>query len=98
MTSAQAIVFNKSVPSVLVENTVIVITGKKLNTSQNPFKAKLITDDGQSINLESQVFNNGTKARITLPDIPDSGSKAYKVTLDLAGGNVDESSPKEKTI
>lgn len=96
--NANAVVSTNSVPSVVVENTVITVKGRKLNTSNNPFTATLVTEDGQTVTLQSEVFKKGRKARITLPDIPDTGSQAYKVTLNLSGGNVDTTAPQQFVV
>jgi hypothetical protein len=96
--SAEAIVSTTSVPEVVVENTQIVVSGRKLTTTDNPFTASLVTADGQTISLEAQVFKKNRRARITMPDIPSSGAQAYKVTLNLAGGNVDATAPQQFVV
>ena len=85
----------KSVPSLFVEKTEITVYGDNLESNQNPFKVILVTADGQSLELDSQVKPSGLAARISLPSLPVNASKTYKITLNISGGDVPVGNPEQ---
>jgi hypothetical protein len=85
----------KSIPSLFVEKTEITVYGDNLESNQNPFKVILVTADGQSLELDSQVKPSGLAARISLPSLPVNASKTYKITLNISGGDVPAGNPEQ---
>lgn len=93
MSPAMATVNSNTVPGTALEESVLSIKGKKMNSGSNPFTVTLKTADGQSIDLPTAVKNKGNKADVLLPTIPDSVSGLVQVVLEISGGNVDAASP-----
>lgn len=88
--SAMATVTTTTVPEFLVSSDDFTLKGKSMNSASNPFKAVLVTADGQEFELPSFVKSNAKKAWILTPDISATGYDIMKVTLKLSGGNVAE--------
>jgi len=93
MNPALATVNSNTVPGTVLEESVLSIKGKKLNSGSNPFTVTLKTADGQTIDLPTAVKNKGKAADILMPTIPDSVAGLVQVVLEISGGNVDASSP-----
>jgi len=66
-----------------------------LNSKENPFKATLISADGQNLDLISKVAPTGKTASIVLPALPESTNNIFKITLNLSGGDVALEKPQQ---
>jgi hypothetical protein len=93
--AAQAVVRPSSVPDLLVEKTVITVLGSTLESDTNPFKATLVTADGQSIPLSSMLKPSGKAVKISLPSLPVNSTGTFKVTLNISGGDVPDTTPQQ---
>jgi hypothetical protein len=85
----EAKVFSQSVSASAIEEQVMNIKGKRLDSPNNPFKASLLLENNQQLELAAQVnkrFNRANRVAITLPKV----SSDVKGLLRFSGGNVSE--------
>lgn len=91
----RALVKVNSVAPILVEKTEVKLRGNNLHSKENPFKAILITADGQAVDLISTINSSAKSANIILPAIPASTNNIFKVTLNISGGDVLAEKPQQ---
>ena len=92
---SKALVKANSLAPILVEKTEVQLRGTNLNSKENPFKATLITADGQSLDLITKVNPAGKVVGLVLPALPESENNIFKVTLNISGGDVPLEKPQQ---
>lgn len=83
-----------NVPSVLLSNTVTRVAGDKLDSNANPFTATVVTFDGNSVNLPTEVNKKADRARIQLPEV----LLDTKVILKISGGDIPSDEAQEFVV
>jgi hypothetical protein len=79
------------VPDVLYEGSLLTFYAKPnnfLSSSENEFRASLITADNQEIILETFVNSKNNKAQIRLPLLPTEANNVFRVTLKTSGADI----------
>lgn len=79
------------VPDVLYEGSLLTFYAKPnnfLSSSENEFRASLITADNQEIILETFVNSKNDKAQIRLPLLPTDANNIFRVTLKTSGADI----------
>jgi len=78
------------VPSLILENSKIVVTIKNFNSAAKPFKAELVVN-GNTIELDSTLRSKNRRADIFFPDLVSDDTREVYGLLRLSGkGNVQE--------
>ena len=79
------------VPDVLYEGSLLTFYAKPnnfLSSSENEFRASLITADNQEIILETFVNSKNNKAQIRLPLLPVNANNVFRITLKTSGADI----------
>lgn len=85
-------------PVSLLEKSSLILSGSKLSSTKNPFKTKLITADGQKINLITSLNSAKNQVTIYLPGFETGAPSLIRATLAISGGNVAENKPQQMVI
>ncbi len=82
-----------NLPTTVVEEDVLVLSGKKLDTGANPLTVVVKTADGSSTTLSSTALSKN-KVSVTMPSV----SADTKVLVQISGGNIPSSSPEQFVV
>jgi len=85
-------------PLSFLEKSSLILSGSKLSSTKNPFKTKLITADGQKINLITSLNSAKNQVTIYLPGFETGAPSLIRATLAISGGNVAENKPQQMVI
>ena len=94
---AQAVV-KQALPSIVMEEDILTIKGRKLSSKTNPISVLLSTLDGQSLNLNAVVSNKNKTATVIMPTIPGDETSIVQTVISISGGNVEASNPQTYTL